>query len=138
MVLLRLWTSDVWRTVWESLEIEVESFERLGLPYNTSDRDLWQLYQQRKVVLPTANRNDEGPDSLEATIRTLNAPSSLPVLTIADPELCARTKIFLYVKLLSAFADSQPSLFATLINKRDILTGAFYSKFEPRNSQLTP
>ena len=25
VVLLRLWTSDVWRTVWESLDIEVES-----------------------------------------------------------------------------------------------------------------
>ena len=37
VVLLRLWTSDVWRTVWESLDIE--------------------------------------------------APSRLPVLTIADPEL---------------------------------------------------
>ena len=41
--------------------IEVESFERLGLPYNTSDRDLWQLCQQREIVLLTANRNDEGP-----------------------------------------------------------------------------
>jgi hypothetical protein len=30
VVLLRLWTSDVWRAVWESLELEVESFERLG------------------------------------------------------------------------------------------------------------
>jgi hypothetical protein len=35
VVLLRLWTSDVWRTVWESLELEVESFERLGLPYTS-------------------------------------------------------------------------------------------------------
>ena len=35
----------------------------------------------------TANRNDEGADSLEVTIHTLNTPSSLPVLTIADPEL---------------------------------------------------
>lgn len=87
VVLLRLWTSDVWRTVWESLDLEVESFERLGIPYNTSDRDLWQLCQQREIVLLTANRSDEGPDSLEATIRTLNTPSSLPVLTIADPEL---------------------------------------------------
>jgi len=38
-------------------------------------------------ALLTANRHDEGPDSLETTIRTLNVPSSLPVLTIADPEL---------------------------------------------------
>jgi hypothetical protein len=35
----------------------------------------------------TANRHDEGPDSLEATIRALNVPSSLPVLTMAEPEL---------------------------------------------------
>ena len=94
VVLLRLWTSDVWRTVWESLELEVEFFECLGLPYNTSDRDLWQLCQQREIVLLTANRNDEGPDSLEATIRTLNAPSSLPVLTIADPELVLASRVY--------------------------------------------
>jgi hypothetical protein len=36
--------------------------------------------------LITANRNDEGPDSLEATIRDLNEPSSLPILTVANPE----------------------------------------------------
>ena len=27
VVLLRLWTSDAWRAVWESLQLEVESFE---------------------------------------------------------------------------------------------------------------
>ena len=50
VVLLRLWTLDVWRAVWESLDLEVESFERLGLPPNTSDCDLWQLCQQRERV----------------------------------------------------------------------------------------
>ena len=63
------------------------SFERLGIPYDTSDRELWQLCQRREIVLLTANRNDEGADSLEATMQALNTPSSLPVLTIADPEL---------------------------------------------------
>jgi len=87
VVLLRLWTSEAWAALWESLELEVESFVRLGIPYGTADRDLWQICQQRATVLLTANRNDEGPDSLEATIRDLNTPSSLPVLTIADPEL---------------------------------------------------
>jgi hypothetical protein len=85
-VLLRLWTSEAWRSFWESLELEIESFEHLGLPHNTSDRDLWQVCQQRDIVLLTANRNDEGPESLEAAIRTLNDAASLPVLTIADPE----------------------------------------------------
>jgi hypothetical protein len=87
VVLLRLWTSEAWAALWESLELEVESFVRLGIPYGTTDRDLWQVCQQREIVLLTANRHDEGPDSLEATIRDLNTPSSLPVLTIADPEL---------------------------------------------------
>jgi hypothetical protein len=85
-VLLRLWTSEAWQSIRESLELEVESFEHLGLPHDTSDRDLWLMCQQREIVLLTANRNDEGPESLEATIRALNDPWSLPVLTIADPE----------------------------------------------------
>lgn len=83
-ILLRLWTSEAWRSFWESLELEIESFDHLGLPHNTSDRDLWRVCQQRDIVLLTANRNDEGPESLEAAIRTLNDASSLPVLTIAD------------------------------------------------------
>jgi hypothetical protein len=45
VVLLRLWTSAAWRAVWESLQLEVESFERLGIAHDTSDRDLWQLCQ---------------------------------------------------------------------------------------------
>lgn len=77
-VLLRIWTSDSWRSLWESLEIEIESFERLGLPYDTSDRHLWQMCQQHDILLITANRNDDGPSSLEATIRDLNNSSSLP------------------------------------------------------------
>jgi hypothetical protein len=40
VVLLRLWTSDAWRAVWESLQLEVESFARLGIPYDTSDHEL--------------------------------------------------------------------------------------------------
>jgi hypothetical protein len=87
VMLLRIWTSAPWAPLWESLAIEVESFERLGIPYNTSDRELWQVCQQRNIILLTANRSDEDTDSLEATIRDLNTPSSLPVLTIANPEL---------------------------------------------------
>jgi hypothetical protein len=82
VILLRLWTSDVWVSLRESLVCEVESFERLGLPYDTSDGDLWQVCQQRNVVLITVNRNDEGPDSLAATICELNEPSSLPAFTV--------------------------------------------------------
>jgi hypothetical protein len=86
-VLLRIWTSAVWASLWESLEIEAESFERLGIPYGTCDRELWQLCQQREIILITAHRHDEGLDSLKSTIRDLNELLSLPVFTIADPGL---------------------------------------------------
>jgi hypothetical protein len=87
-VLLRLWTSDAWRAVWESLQLEVASFERLGIPHDTSDHDLWQLCQRHAIVLLTAKRNDEGPQSLEATIRALTVASSLPVFRLRKDYSC--------------------------------------------------
>jgi hypothetical protein len=38
------------------------------------------------LVLVTANRNTDGPDSLGAMIATENRPDSLPVVTVADQE----------------------------------------------------
>ena len=55
-----------------------------------------------------------------------------------DEQLSTRTKIFLCVTILSTFVDSQPSQCTTLINKKDMFTGAIYSKFKPRNSQFAP
>jgi hypothetical protein len=40
----------------------------------------------------TANRNAEGPDSLEAAIRTLGTARSLPVVTIGDPDRLLRDR----------------------------------------------
>lgn len=77
---------------------------------------LWEFWPRRGAYQPLEDA--EAPD-----VRT---------------KLSARTEIFLYIKILSAFTDWQPSLLTTLLNKKDMLTGAFYSKFEPRNSQLTP
>jgi hypothetical protein len=37
-------------------------------------------------LLLTNNRNDDGPDSLDATIRQFNTPQSLPVFTIGDAD----------------------------------------------------
>ena len=62
----------------------------------------------------------------------------MPSQTVQQRLLSIRTKFFLYIKILSTFADSQPSLFTTLINKKDLRTDALYSKFKPRNSQLAP
>jgi hypothetical protein len=86
-VLLRICNSDEWHEVWASLSCDVESFEGLGTPRNTSDRELWQLCQRHDIVLITGNRNEEHAQSLETTIRELGAADSLPVLTIGDPTL---------------------------------------------------
>ena len=41
----------------------------------------------------TGNRNDDGPDSLEATTRNENQPESLPVITIGDADRVLRDRL---------------------------------------------
>ncbi|MEW5829653.1 MAG: DUF5615 family PIN-like protein [Chloroflexota bacterium] len=65
------------------LEIPMLTFADVGLPVNTSDRDIWQFSQKNNLILLTANRNSDGEDSLERTIRDFNQPTSLPVVTIS-------------------------------------------------------
>jgi hypothetical protein len=84
--LRRVWESPYWRAEWESLHLSEHDFEGLGLARNVPDSVLWRLCQEREIVFVTANRNDHGPDSLEATIRAQNGPTSLPVFTIADAQ----------------------------------------------------
>ncbi len=51
----------------------------------SSDREIWHFVQTHEMLLLTANRNLQQEDSLEQTIRENNQPSSLPVVTISDP-----------------------------------------------------
>jgi len=76
--------SETWRELWSSLDIKIHSFETLGLERNLSDRTIWQTCQERQIILVTGNRNDDGPDSLEATMRDANTATSLPVFTFAN------------------------------------------------------
>jgi hypothetical protein len=85
-VLLRLLTGAEWYAFWTALDVRVETFARLGLSINTPDADIWRHCQQQGIVLLTGNRNEDGPTSLEATIRVYNTPMSLPVLTISAPQ----------------------------------------------------
>ena len=85
-VLLRLLTSTEWHTLWTELAVCVESFASLGISTNVPDAVLWQLCQTQQIILITGNRNEEGPASLEATIQASNTLSSLPVLTISEPQ----------------------------------------------------
>jgi hypothetical protein len=84
-VLLSIWSSHKWADIWADTFCEIESFARLGILETASDEDVWQLCQERDIVLITGNRNAESDDSLEMTIRRRGTPQSLPVLTIADP-----------------------------------------------------
>ena len=85
--LLAVCRSQAWRTYWLELKVRICSFHSLNLDRCIKDGPLWEICQQQEIVLVTANRNDDGDDSLQATLRRHNTIHSLPVLTIANPNL---------------------------------------------------
>ena len=91
-LLLRLFQQHWRQEVWEFLSLVQVSFADLGLPPDASDRAVWEVCQRERIVLVTANRNDEGPESLEATIRQQNTPQSLPVFTLANDQRVLRDR----------------------------------------------
>ncbi|HRQ24147.1 MAG TPA: hypothetical protein PLF42_12035 [Anaerolineales bacterium] len=66
------------------LDIPMLTFDDVGLPIDSSDRDVWLFAQSSQLILLTGNRNKDGTDSLEQTIRDENTPESLPVLTVGS------------------------------------------------------
>jgi hypothetical protein len=92
--IVSIWTSDTWRELWSELGLTVETFASLGLPFDAPDTLIWRACQRESVVLITDNRNDDGPDSLEATIRNENQLDSLPVITIADTDRILRDRLY--------------------------------------------
>ena len=73
-----------WVEFWRYLGLALFHFEDVGLEEAATDLEIWQKCQERQLILITDNRNKDSTDSLEATIQQLNAPTSLPVFTIAD------------------------------------------------------
>src|SRR5437868_4316363 len=65
-------------------------FADVGLSYASSDRAVWRFAQAHTMFLLTNNRNMEGADSLEQTIREENTPTTLPVITIGRIERLAQ------------------------------------------------
>jgi hypothetical protein len=76
--------AEPWTEFWDYLGLRVLTFADVGLDLADSDALIWQRCQEIEALLITDNRNDDGPDSLESTIRGNNTPASLPVFTIAD------------------------------------------------------
>lgn len=68
----------------ELIDIKLVTFQQVGLPFDASDRTVWRFAQANTMILLTNNRNMEGADSLERTLREENKHDSLPVLTIAN------------------------------------------------------
>lgn len=81
MLLSSTLTADGWTDL---LSLRVRTFAEAGLPAESTDRTVWRFVQANRMILITANRNMEGPDSLEQTIREENTPSSYPVITIGN------------------------------------------------------
>jgi hypothetical protein len=75
-----------WVGLWHDLECVLCTFEDFDLADNATDAMIWQICQDHNILMITGNRNAEGPESLEMTIRQRNTPYCLPVLTLADPD----------------------------------------------------
>ena len=74
---------DLWPVLAE-LGLTFATFADLALPRNLVDRSLWHRCQQDGWFLFTEDRNDDGPDSLQATLLDSYRPGCLPVLTLAN------------------------------------------------------
>src|SRR5262245_10003099 len=91
-LLLRVFHEGWRHDVWEGLHLTPLSFTDLGLHPDASDRAVWETCQQAPVVLLTANRNDAGPDSLEATMQRYHTTANLPVFTLANEQRVLRDR----------------------------------------------
>ena len=76
--------AEPWREFWDWLHLRYLSFADVGLDSADSDVVVWHRCQEQEILLVTDNRNNKGPDSLEATIRAHNTARSLPVFTVSD------------------------------------------------------
>ncbi|MEZ4736752.1 MAG: hypothetical protein R3E79_57460 [Caldilineaceae bacterium] len=68
----------------ELIPLQLVRFRDVDLHKRSNDRVVWRFAQQNRMLLLTNNRNMEGSNSLEQTLRKENGPASLPVLTIAN------------------------------------------------------
>jgi hypothetical protein len=84
--LVRICRSDRWREIWLPLQVRLCAFNSLGIQSDLPDSEIWSICQSEQLFLLTANRNDDGPDSLETTIALRGTLDSLPVLTFGDAD----------------------------------------------------
>lgn len=82
--LLQRMQREPWSGFWQDLQVSSVTFADVGLDPADTDGVVWRRCQERRLILITGNRNNDGPDSLESTIQSCSTPQSLPVFTISD------------------------------------------------------
>lgn len=84
---LRVLFSALQALEWANLlGIEVAPLGDVGLSPDSLDRQVWRRAQELGMLLFTNYRNNEGPDSLEQTMREELTDTALPVLTTRDAD----------------------------------------------------
>jgi len=81
-----LWSTLLTEGWLDLLPLRLVTFTDVNLAITSNDREIWQFAQAHTMLLLTANRNMGGVDSLEQTIREENQATSLPVMTIGNPD----------------------------------------------------
>jgi len=71
--------------------LRIVTFAELSVPFETSDRKVYEFAQEHRMVLLTANRNKDGEESLEQAILEQNQLASYSVVTIANPDRMAES-----------------------------------------------
>ena len=74
----------------ELLPMRLVLLADVGLTRRSKDREIWLACQATQMVLLTANRSEDDPDSLEAVLRNEGTGESLPVVTISDSDRLLR------------------------------------------------
>jgi hypothetical protein len=85
LALVRLLESEPRREFWNYLGMTAETFQSQRLDEKLPDIALWNVCQDRNLILVTGNRNEKSTDSLGVAIRLHNRLDSWPVVTIGDP-----------------------------------------------------
>ena len=93
-ILIARMQRNPWRDFWDYLQLHCVSFADVDLHPSDPDEMVWRCCQEKELLLLTDNRNDDGPDSLEATIRARNTPTSLPVFTIGNVRLLSSSAAY--------------------------------------------
>jgi len=58
---------------WRAMQVSgMATLSDAGLVYEATDREVWSICQQQHLLLITANRNQDGADSLQAALDELN------------------------------------------------------------------